>query len=148
MADDEGKRALLEVEWANFRYQDGLRWSRIQTVGFIEAAILTGAYASPPSINVLVKLAFVFLLSILAAAICALAEKDGRDARSHGARANLLEAELGLPALQRAARVFGVSGYHTIKFCMFVVTLLNILVIAHLGIHALLPLLGHPRPPR
>lgn len=43
----EDKRLALKQEWDNFRYQDGLRWSKIQTIAAIEAAFFGRTVCGP-----------------------------------------------------------------------------------------------------
>ena len=132
-AEIETRRALLRLDWENFRYQDGLRWSRIQTTGVIEAAILTGTFAADQHITGSMRFVFVLLLSGLILAIWLLAEKDGRDAGEHHARAKVLEQSLDLPPLIRQPLFPPISGHLTMRASMLLVSALNVMILYDLA---------------
>jgi hypothetical protein len=134
--DPADVRSLLTREWENYRYQDTLRWSRIQNVGVIEAALLAGVYSNilpvagdPHGYR---RLAFAVVMSMLVGVFCALSEKDGRDANVHAARAESIEVSLKLGTRPRAKWVLGVRGHYTLRIAMFLVLGLNAFVIADL----------------
>ena len=129
----EDKRQVLKQEWENYRYQDNLRWSKIQTIGVIEAGLLAGLYSEATSVTLLMKLIFAVITSLLVLTICLLAEKDGRDAMSHMKRARLMEELLDIPPVDKAINVFGVRGHHTMRIAIFLLNSLNVFVIFDLA---------------
>ncbi len=130
--DPENLRTRLKIEWELFRFQDGLRWSRIQNVGVIEAAILTSSYSHYVTINPLRKLIFATLLSAIVALLCAIGVKDGRDATHHLGKAVAMEKALGFEPFPGSKWVLGVSGAKTIILAIYAVLLLNVLIIIDL----------------
>lgn len=122
----------IQEEWQNFRYQDGLSWSKIQTIAVIEGAYIAAVYSAPKDVSLCALVFFAILVSLVVLAICGLAEKDGRDATYHMLRAEKLlaikkETDVPLPL-----RVFGLSGRHTMRIAMILVNLLNLAVIVEI----------------
>ena len=94
--NQEDRRTALTQDWENFRYQDGLRWSKIQTIAAIEAGFIAAIYASPQSVTLPMRFVLAVFAFLLVASLCALAEKDGRDARVHLNRAIHLEKSIDI----------------------------------------------------
>lgn len=99
MTDDENenKRLFLTQARESERFQDGLRWSRIKTAALIEGAMLAAVYSDAINLGPTRRTVAAFFGVLLVGIVCALAVKDGRDARNHLAVIKRLEAELNCP---------------------------------------------------
>ncbi len=123
----EDQRTLLVQEWENFRFQDGLRWSRSQTIAAIEGGFLYAGYA----LDVLSgtqKLLIVILGSLLVAAYSILILKDGLDARGHLTRARALEPA-GAPTWTGQALPLRLSGTRVANAAMVILNVFNLAVV-------------------
>ena len=130
--DAEVQAAAIQQEWESFRYQDGLRWSKIQTIAAIEAAFITAVYSAPAKITLPMLIVFAILVFLLVLAICLLAEKDGRDAEYHMLRAEALLPLKVTLGLELPKHVFGIRGHHTMRITMIILNLLNLFVVGEL----------------
>lgn len=92
--DAEDRRVFFSEERQNYRYEDGLRWSRIQTVALIEGGLLWAIFWQP--ISNWFSLALAVGGSVLAFLVCMMALKDSSDARWHLDRIRQLEMQFGL----------------------------------------------------
>ena len=127
--DSETRHKAMEQEWQNFRYQDGLRWSKIQTLLAIEAALLAGIYSAPHVVTVPMQLVLAVFGTVIVCAICSLAEKDGRDATYHRNRAEALVPLANTLDVSKPANVLGINGTATMRIAMFFLIALNFAVI-------------------
>ena len=132
---EELNRDFIKSEWENYRYQDGLRWSRIQTIALIEVALLTGVYTSVGGVTWLMKLVLAFFLTIMVGLLALFAEIDGRDADSHLRRALAMEQKVGLPAYTRPKRPAGLRGHRLMQIGCTVLLSFNLVVIGDMVRH-------------
>lgn len=138
-ADD--RRAALAQEWENVRYQDRLRWSRIQTLTAIEGAALLAAYGNTPfELDPRLALIAAVIAFILVVVVTLLAIKDGRDARTHLTRKNCLERAMGVTpvvTLPFSASLCGqrleVRGNDLMNFALALLQFFNLAVVGHLA---------------
>ena len=134
---EEINRDFIKSEWENFRYQDRLRWSRIQTIALSEAALVTGVYTTLASITWTMKLSLALFLTVIVALLALFAEIDGRDADSHLTRAVMMEQMVGLPAYTRPKRPLGLRGHTLMQIGLCMLLLFNLLVIGDTVRHLL-----------
>ena len=95
----ELNETIYEQDCEFHRYQDGLTWSRFQTAGAIEAAILFALYQGT-SLSELERRGLMVFGFILVLVICVFSLKDQSDAKSHLDRITKFE-KLGLPFIHR-----------------------------------------------
>lgn len=100
----EDRRCLFDQERENHRYQDGLRWSRIQTVSIIEGGMLWGIFWQP--VNNFLSLVVAIGGSLMSFAVCLMALKDASDARWHIDRVRQLEEMMGIEVAKARAPQF------------------------------------------
>src|SRR5216110_1243338 len=94
---DEDRRKAYDQECQSMRYQDGLRWSRFQTVTVIEGAYLAAIYTADFGSEHFRSLALALFASLVIFFICLLAIKDGNDAEMHLDRVRKLEEDMKVP---------------------------------------------------
>jgi hypothetical protein len=122
----------LQEEWQMYRYQDGLRWSKIQTVSAIEAGLFAGIYSAPAYIPSSWKITFALLISGVVICMCLLAEKDGRDAEYHLRRAETMMPLASMLGVPKPKPVWGLRGGGIMRAAMAMVTMLNVALIVGL----------------
>ncbi len=127
--DPENQRVAVAQEWESFRYQDGLRWSKIQTLLAVEAALLAGIYSAPSNVTVLMQLILAIVGTVIVCAICSLAEKDGRDAKYHMQRAETLLPLATTVNVAMPKKVLGIGGTNTLRAAMLLLIGLNVVVV-------------------
>jgi hypothetical protein len=120
---------VIQEEWQMYRYQDSLRWSKIQTITGIEIALFAGIYSAPVAVSSNTKIAFAFLVSALVLCMCLLAEKDGRDADFHLARAERMIPLAEILNVPRPKAPLGLRGKNIMRVSMAIVTVLNLLLL-------------------
>lgn len=126
---DEDRRAAHRQDWENVRYQDGLRWSRFQTVSAIEAAYLAAVYAGP--LGPIRSLILTIFASALVLVICLIAVKDNRDARVHLNRAEKLQGpeQMGIPAIENPPPVWGLRAHGWMLTAIWLLNVFNGIVV-------------------
>lgn len=131
------KNSLIDInstiygqDCENYRYQDGLKWSRFQTASTIEGAILFALYQSgfTRSETVIIMI-FGFLLVM---AICFLSLKDEVSADKYFDRMEKFEKS-GEKLVQRKWNKF-LSGRILLRFCIVLLNVFNIIVLIYKGI--------------
>lgn len=119
----------LEQNWENARYQDSLRWSRIQTISLIEGAFLYAVYKG--CLETL-QIFFVSLFGVmLVLVITLLAIKDGNDAQASISRVLKME-KLLLPDIPSFVdkKIFGkLSGGRLFVIAILLINTFNFMIL-------------------
>ena len=124
---DEDRRKAYDQECQNMRYQDGLRWSRFQTVTVIEGAYLAVIYTTNFGSQHSRSLALALFASLVIFFICLLAIKDGNDAEMHLDRVRKLEKDMEVPAVT-SRYVLGMRGKTMMVVVIVLLNIFNIVV--------------------
>ena len=136
---EELTRNFILSEWENYRYQDGLRWSRLQTIALAEAALVTGVYSNLGAVTWPMKFGLALFLTGTIALLALLAEIDGRDAGSHLERAMAAERAAGLPRYVRPKRPLGLPGQLLLRIGFGMILAFNGLVVLDTVRHVVFP---------
>jgi hypothetical protein len=121
MDRSEMAKAIYDQDCQFVRYQDGLMWSRFQTVAAIEAAMLFGLY-QVQSLGLWEKRALSFGGLILVALACLLTFTDRIDTQSHLARVRDFEKGASRPFTRRKPGFLTAPIFLTIVFVMLTVS--------------------------
>lgn len=118
-------REIYKQDCEFIRYRDGLRWSRFQTVSFVESGALYMAFSKELANNS-DKFCLILLATMLTAFLFVIAIADESGVDAHLDRVRNFEGGKGI-TFQREKK-FEKLGTKTTKFFMLFITIVNISV--------------------